>query len=389
MNKSLFQELYQTEKYSNKLSLNDEDIFPSIEPPQRANSDSTSLFNNNKNISFNQQIKNTSNISSNMQRDNPINQIQIEIENENLESSSETSKNNKNSIQSNKSNNLTPIPTPTPTTQNFLNSNFFGFKGRSPYSIPNLNNMINNNTNAKNNINKKNNTKKENNKPNKISQKNNTNTINKNQKKNDTALVTQLKDKILEYRCSVCNFVANEYEELHNHLIIKNHLILKKITKGKKKKYFYKKENKLNQTLMYSCKINKKNLEKKSFCKHCGKKFDSLYGLNAHLNAHKYKCEICLKLFNTKEELMKHNEMELYNIKKFDMCNKKNDFKSPGKKVKMEIDDWEEISSNKKEKYESDEDINKNDFEQSYVFIGDNDENFDFNKMIKINDKQI
>ena len=86
---------------------------------------------------------------------------------------------------------------------------------------------------------------------------------------------------------------------------------------------------------------------------------------------------------------MKHNEMELYNIKKFDMCNKKNDFKSPGKKIKMEIDDWEEISSNKKEKYESDEDINKNDFEQSYVFIGDNDENFDFNKMIKINDKQI
>ena len=54
----------------------------------------------------------------------------------------------------------------------------------------------------------------------------------------------------------------------------------------------------------------------------------------------------------------------------------------------MEIDDWEEISSNKKEKWESDEELNKNnDIEQSYAFIEDSDDNFDFNKMVKINDK--
>ena len=372
MDKSLFQELYQIEKSSNKLSLYDEDIFPNIKPPQRANSDSTSFFNNsnNKNNSFNQIIKNTDNIVSITQQDNPINQIKNE--NGNLEIYNETD----NNIQSNETNNQ--------TAQNFLNSNFFGFKGRSPYSIPNFNNMINNNVN----INKKNNNvKKENNKSNKINPKNNPSAVTKSQKKNETALVTQLKDKILEYRCSVCNFVANEYDELHKHLIIKKHLILKKTTKGKKKKYFYKKENKLNQTLMYPSKINKKIIANKIVCRYCGKKFDSIYGLNAHLNAHKYKCEICNKLFNTKEELMKHNDMEsLYNLKKCDMYNKKNNGKSP-KKEKMEIDDWEEISSNKKEKYESDEEINKNDFEQSYVFIGDNDENFDFNKMIRINYK--
>ena len=375
MDKSLFQELYQIEKPSNQLSLCDEDIFPNIKPPQRANSDSTSFFNNsnNKNNSFNQIIKNTDNISSFIQQDNPINQIKNENENGNLEIYNETDKKDKNRIQSNESNNQ--------TTQNFLNSNFFGFKGRSPYSIPNFNNMINNNAN----INKKNNNvKKENNKSNKINPKNNPIPVNKSQKKNETALVTQLKDKILEYRCSVCNFVANEYDELHKHLIIKKHLILKKTTKGKKKKYFYKKENKLNQTLMYPSKISKKIIANKIVCRYCGKKFDSIYGLNAHLNAHKYKCELCNKLFNTKEELMKHNDMEsLYNLKKCDMYNKKNNGKSP-KKEKLEIDDWEEISSNKKEKYESDEEINKNDFEQSYVFIGDNDENFDFNKMIRI-----
>ena len=227
MDKSLFQELYQIEKSSNKLSLYDEDIFPNKDSPQRANSDSTSFFNNsnNKNISFNQKINNTDNIISITQQDNPINQIKNE--DVNLESYNETDKKNKNIFQSNESNNQ--------TAQNFLNSNFFGFKGRSPYSIPNFNNMINNNVN----INKKNiNAKKENNKSNKINPKNNPNTMNKGQKKNETVLVSQLKDKILEYRCSVCNFVANEYDELHKHLIIKKHLILKKTTKGKKKKDF-------------------------------------------------------------------------------------------------------------------------------------------------------
>ena len=52
------------------------------------------------------------------------------------------------------------------------------------------------------------------------------------------------------------------------------------------------------------------------------------------------------------------------------------------KKDKIEIDDWEEMSSNKKEKNKE----KKNDLEESYVFIEDNDENIDFNKMIKIND---
>ena len=56
--------------------------------------------------------------------------------------------------------------------------------------------------------------------------------------------------------------------------------------------------------------------------------------------------------------------------------------------LKMEIDDWEDISSSKNEKWESDDEINKHDdFEKSYVFIEDSDENFDFNKMVKVNDK--
>ena len=181
MDKSLFQELYKIEKSSNKLSLYDEDIFPNIKPPQRANSDSTSFFNNsnNKDISFNQIIKNPDNSVPITQQDNPINQIKNEKGN--IETYKETDIKNKNIIQSNESNNQ--------TAQNFLNSNFFGFKGRSPYSIPNFNNMINNTVN----INKKNNNvKKENNKSNKINPKNNPNTINKSQKKNETALVTQL-----------------------------------------------------------------------------------------------------------------------------------------------------------------------------------------------------
>ena len=66
----------------------------------------------------------------------------------------------------------------------------------------------------------------------------------------------------------------------------------------------------------------------------------------------------------------------------------KKENKSPNKKQKMEIDDWEDISSSKNEKWESDDEINKHDdFEKSYVFIEDSDENFDFNKMVKVNDK--
>ena len=83
-----------------------------------------------------------------------------------------------------------------------------------------------------------------------------------------------------------------------------------------------------------------------------------------------------------------HNPNFYYDNKKISSFKKK-EYKSPGKKAKTEIDDWEEISSNKKEKWESDEEITKNDFEQSYAFVEDSDENFDFNKMIKIKSKHI
>jgi len=54
----------------------------------------------------------------------------------------------------------------------------------------------------------------------------------------------------------------------------------------------------------------------------------------------------------------------------------------------MELDCWEDISSNKNEKWEHDDEININDdFEKSYMLIEDSDENFDFNKRMKVNDK--
>ena len=52
-------------------------------------------------------------------------------------------------------------------------------------------------------------------------------------------------------------------------------------------------------------------------------------------------------------------------------------------KNKIEIDDWEEASSSKKEKKKENK---KNEFGESYAFIEGNDENIDFNRMIKIND---
>ena len=73
-----------------------------------------------------------------------------------------------------------------------------------------------------------------------------------------------------------------------------------------------------------------------------------------------------------------------------DRCN----YNSPSKKKsnkyykepknKIEIDDWEDVMSNKKEKRKD----NKKDNEigESYVFIEDNIENIDFNRMVKIND---
>lgn len=381
MQDNIFQELCQTEKSTKKLSIFEKNLFPNIELPHRSNSEQKSILNINSSIDIddNQLMKNTSNDLSIAHQENPIIQKKNENEKEYYEPSSEPKIFNQIKQSIKKNNQISP---------NFMNFNFYGFKGRSPYSSQNINNMISNNS-SNSNINTN---KNGNNKSQKINQKQNQNQINKNQKRNEAALITQLKDKILEYRCSVCNFIANESQELHEHLTLKNHYTFpKKMKKNKKQKVFYKQENKLNQTFIFSInKINKKNFSKKIYCRHCGKKFDSMHGLNAHLNAHKYKCELCHKLFNSKEELTRHIHLEFfYNNKKGNMFNKKRDYKSPGKKVKMVIDDWEDISSNKKEKWESDEESNKNDFEQSYAFIGDNDENFDFNKMVKINDKRI
>jgi transcription elongation factor Elf1 len=140
---------------------------------------------------------------------------------------------------------------------------------------------------------------------------------------------------------------------------------------------------------MNKLKVNDNNLEKKLFCKHCGKKFDSKFGLNAHLNMHKYKCELCYKSFNTKDELMKHYDIEsFYIFRKENNYNIKKDNKFNRKKVKMEINGWEDVPS-KKELCKSDEKIYKKDFDQSYAFIDDSDEYLDFNKMVKINDKSI
>ena len=375
MQKSIFQELYHAERPSNF-----KDLFPKMKPPQRSNSDPTSIINTNSNIDNydNHHMKNNSNDSSLFPQDNnPIN-LQ-KSENENMESPNET---NKNSCISQFDINDSQI------CPNFLNFNIYGFKGRSPYASPNVNNIINNNSSNLKSTNTKNNNNNNNNKTQKINQKQSQN--NKNQKRNEAALITQLKDKVLEYRCSVCNFVATESEELHKHLTIKKHYTFpKKVKKFKNKKFFYN-DNKINQTFIYTMtKIKKNNYEKKIFCRHCGKKFESMHGLNAHLNAHKYKCEICYRLFNSKEELMRHRNSELVYNKKPNSFFKKKEYKSPGKKTKTEIDDWEEISSNKKEKWESNEEINKFESEQSYAFIEDNDENYDFNKMVKISSKRI
>ena len=383
MQDNIFQEYYKTKKPS----FLDENLFQKIKPPQRSNSDPTSITNINSNIdSYDEHLmKNNSNDSSIFpQDDNPINLLKSENENENLESSSETNKNSYISPIDINNNQICP---------NFLNFNIYGFKGRSPYASPNVNNIITNSSNLKN-INANNNSN--NIKSQKTNQKQNQNQTNKNQnnknqKRIEAALITQLKDKVLEYRCSVCNFITTESEELHKHLFTKKHYTFpKKAKKFKNKKIFYKNENKINQTFIYTVnKIKKNNYEKRIFCRHCGKKFDSMHGLNAHLNAHKYKCEKCYRLFNSKEELMRHHNTELIYNAKPNKFVKKKEYKSPGKKTKTEIDDWEEISSNKKEKLESDEEISKFDLEQSYAFIEDNDENYDFNKMIKIKDKRI
>ena len=243
-----------------------------------------------------------------------------------------------------------------------LNSNSYGFKGRSPY-------VSNTNTRPKGTNSNTNNT--------------NNSKMNSNQKIINGFIFTELKDKVFEYRCSVCNFVAHANGELHKHLTMNNHFILPKKNKKNKSKNYHKQENRLNQTFMFSMNKPKKYFEKKIVCKHCSKRFESNYALNSHLNAHKYKCDVCYKLFNNREDLLEHK----HNME--DKCHfnsplKKNSnkyYKEP--KNKIEIDDWEDMLSNKKENKKENK---KNELGESYAFIEDNDENLDFNRMVKITD---
>jgi hypothetical protein len=354
---SLLDEINQNEEYINKsFTLNDDKKISHSKGKYRANSGPNSSCSDIL-LSNNSSGKNNKNsfhlIPNNL---NPINSIQNEF----------------NCMKSDEEDEM---------STSLMNSSFYGFKGRSPYVTQNYN--INNKSG-----------KEGKDKNSKFTSANNK------QKIINGFIIGELKDKIIEYQCSVCNFVAFEKEELRKHLIIRKHFTFpKKIKKTKKNlnKTFFRFENKLNQTFMYSfSKINKKNFEnKKVICRHCTKKFDSKYALNAHLNAHKYKCESCFKLFNNIEDLKKHEHLErkvdfesMYDYKRKSLT-KKNIYKSP-LKSKKEIDDWEEISSSKKEKEkektESEDELKKNDFEQSYAFIEDSDENFDFNKMVKINE---
>lgn len=378
MQKNFNQEKNQIEKSAKKQPKHyQEELFSMEENHQRANSDPAPEIyiksNSNSDIEDNRNGQYLKKVSYMVigNENNPINR-QI-IGDEYFE---ETIGNNKNKTKETSQTNLFINKQ---ISADFLNENVYGFTGRSPYANPNINNMIINNLNSNTGKNIKTNS----NKSHKNNSKVNSNHGNKSQKRNESALVTQLKDKILEYRCSICNFVTTESEELHKHLSLKKHYTLpKKIKKNKKSKIFFKSTNKLNQTFIYSmCRISKKNY----FCKHCGKKFDSAWALNAHLNAHRFRCDICHKLFNSKDDLIRHNHNTefYYDNKRVNMFKKK-EYKSPGKGAKTEIDDWEEISSNKKEKWESDEEIPKYEFEQTYTFIGDTEDNFDFNQMVKI-----
>ena len=260
-----------------------------------------------------------------------------------------------------------------------LNTNSYGFKGRSPYvsssnvNIKNINNISLNRT--QNDIFDFDSIENDND--------------NSNQRIINGFIFTELKDKVFEYRCSVCNFVTHSNNELYKHLAENNHFIVPKKHKKNKAKAFHKQENnRLNQTFMFSINKPKKYSDKKIICKHCFKRFESNYALNSHLNAHKYKCDICYKLFNNKEDLMEHKHIveERENEINSPVKKKRNKFfkeKFKMEKNKIEIDDWEEASSSKKEnKKES----KKNEFGESYAFIEGNDENIDFNRMIKIND---
>ena len=254
-------------------------------------------------------------------------------------------------------------------TNVLLSNNSYGFKGRSPY-VSSSNNNINNTFKKTFNNNIINNEHK----------------IISKQKIINGFIFTELKDKVFEYRCSVCNFIAHDNGELHKHLAINKHFILpKKYKKNNKPKPYHKTDNnRLNQTFMFSMNKPKKYFDKKIICKHCSKRFESNYSLNSHLNAHKYKCDICFKLFNNKEDLLEHNHDLEVRDKEMDSPIKKKRNKFYKEKNKIEIDDWEEVQSNKKEKRKESK---KSELGESYVFIEENDENIDFNRMVKINDE--
>ena len=173
------------------------------------------------------------------------------------------------------------------------------------------------------------------------------------------------KNKLIKYRCSKCDFISTDSEEFNRHLSDNNHYSFpKKIIANN----FYKINNRIN----FKYKKNKKHY----FCKYCGIKFDSSITLNIHLNAHRHNCDICNRLFGFQKSPMRciHNNgfyyenLKKYQFKKYDNQRKKPQFK--------------------KVKWKNGEKINEdNDFEESYVFIEDSDDNFDFNKMIKISHK--
>ena len=174
-----------------------------------------------------------------------------------------------------------------------LSANSYGFKGRSPYTSSS-------NANSLNEINSSINSSIYNTK------------IDSKQKRINGFIFTELKDKVFEYRCSVCNYIAHDNNELYKHLVERKHFIYPKKNKKAKKQKMFHAESRLNQTFMYSSNKSNKFYEKKLICQHCSKKFESNYALNTHLNAHKFKCDICFKLFNHKEDLIKHK----YNIEK-------------------------------------------------------------------------
>ena len=359
MEKSILKEINQAEKSPQKLSENSQDdSFQRIEYHQRANSDPTLTIDSNSNLNSDnediiQYMRIDSNNSSTSIENNPINQQCLKSENP--EKTAENKANEESTFN----------PINGHITENFKNKNAYSFNG------PNLNNVKNYYEN------------------NRIGNYSNNNLSlipiqsNIRQKMDEFKQITQLKDEFLKYRCTKCGFLSTESDEFHKHLSFKQHFFVPKNIKNKKMNIYY--NNKTNQTFI------PKMRKKCYFCKYCGKRFDSKITLYAHLKAHRCNCAICLRLFNSKEGLPNHN----YNHNRgFNHGNKKNNLykknknKSSENKNKTEVDDsHRKMSSNKKVKWENDDVNDINDFEQTYAFVEDSEDNFDFNKMVKIGAK--